>query len=231
MDAALLFRSADALIPFFIDLAVAGAIDTRMSRLRQIGLSAERAMLVATGGVNTHRGAIFGLGLLVAAAGLKSNFCIAKSLGQIVAHAWGADIVAAPISLQSHGAIVAQRYSTGGARTEAARGFPAVYRTALPALCKIETSLPDDPEAARVQACMALIASVDDTNLLYRGGTQGLAFARACACAFLDAGGVTRPDWRTLAGNMHTSFIARNLSPGGCADLLAMTLFVKYFAR
>jgi triphosphoribosyl-dephospho-CoA synthase len=225
MDAALLVRSADLLVPYFIDLAAAGAAGEKMSRLRQIGLAAEAAMLACTGGVNTHRGAIFGLGLLVAAAGLQARYGIAMPLGQIVANRWGQDILAGPVPLHSHGAIVARRYSAGGARAEAARGFPAVFHAALPALRKVEASLPNDPEASRVQACMVLIATVDDTNLLYRGGPQGLAFARACAAGFLAGGGVARPGWRRAAGKIHASFVARNLSPGGCADLLAMTLF------
>jgi len=231
MDAALLARSADTLIPFFIDLAAAGAVGAKMSRLRTIGLAAERAMLAATGGVNTHRGAIFGLGLLAAAAGLQVKYRIATSVGQIVANRWGPDIMAGPILLHSHGAIVARRYATGGARIEAARGFPAIFRTALPMLRKVEASMPHDPEAARVQACMSLIATVDDTNLLYRGGTLGLAYARASACAFLLGGGVAQPNWRTIAGDIHAAFMARNLSPGGCADLLAMTLYVSELAR
>jgi triphosphoribosyl-dephospho-CoA synthase len=231
MDAAMLVRSADTLAPFFIDLAAAGAAGAKMGRLRQIGLAAERAMLAATGGVNTHRGAIFGLGLLATAAGLQAHRGIGASLGRIVANHWGPDILAGPAPANSHGGIVARRYSSGGARMEAARGFPAIFRTALPMLLETEASLPDDPEAARVQACMSLIATVEDTNLLYRGGPRGLAFARAAASAFLDGGGVIRPDWRDLAADIHLAFIARNLSPGGCADLLAMTLFVHQLNR
>jgi triphosphoribosyl-dephospho-CoA synthase len=225
MDAALLVRSAESLAPYFADLAAAGAAGANMGRLRQIGLAAEAAMLTCTGGVNTHRGAIFGLGLLTAAAGLQARYRICLSLGAIVATRWGREILAGPVSLHSHGAIVARRYSAGGARAQAARGFPAVFGTALPALRGVETTLPDDPEAARVQACMSLIATVEDTNLLYRGGPEGLAFARTCAADFLARGGVAMIGWRHVAAEMHAAFVARNLSPGGCADLLAMTLF------
>ncbi|MGI0503638.1 triphosphoribosyl-dephospho-CoA synthase, partial [Burkholderia sp. ZZQ-2] len=69
MDAATFARSAAVLRPYFAELADAGARDADMAVLRKIGLRAEHAMLAATGGVNTHRGAIFGLGLLCAAAG------------------------------------------------------------------------------------------------------------------------------------------------------------------
>ena len=129
-------------------------------------------------------------------------------------------------ALRSHGAMAARRYGAGGARAEAAHGFPSVYDIALPALCAARKLAPHDDEAVRVQACMALIADVADTNLLHRGGADGLRFAQASASAFLAAGGVGRPDWREHAACIHQAFVARNLSPGGSADLLAMALFV-----
>jgi triphosphoribosyl-dephospho-CoA synthetase len=74
MDAAMMQSSAEALRPFFAELAMAGQEGADMGCLRTIGLRAESAMLAATGGVNTHRGAIFGLGLLCAAAGTSPNY-------------------------------------------------------------------------------------------------------------------------------------------------------------
>ena len=109
---------------------------------------------------------------------------------------------------------------------EAAQGFPSVYEVGLPALRRGALNAPGDAEAARVEACFALIAALEDTNLLHRGGLAGLRFARRAARRFLDEGGVGRPDWRERARSVHDSFVARRLSPGGSADLLAMTLFV-----
>jgi triphosphoribosyl-dephospho-CoA synthase len=226
MDAELLCLSAETLTPFFSDLAAAGAAGAGMNRLRAIGVAAERAMLAATLGVNTHRGAIFGLGLLCAAAGYRSALGIRKSLGELVSQRWGDAILEGPISLRSHGAIASRRYGAGGARAEAACGFPSVYDVALPALHAARTLAPHDEEAARVQTCMALIAEVTDTNLLHRGGADGLRFAQAGASAFLGVGGIGRPDWHNRAASIHKAFVARNLSPGGSADLLAMALFV-----
>ncbi len=77
-----------------------------------------------------------------------------------------------------------------------------------------------------MQACFALIAAVRDTNLLHRGGAEGALYAMEAAAAFLSTGGVGAPDWRERAGAVHKGFVARRLSPGGSADLLAMTLFV-----
>jgi triphosphoribosyl-dephospho-CoA synthase len=81
-------------------------------------------------------------------------------------------------------------------------------------------------EKAAVQALFALIAHVDDTNLLWRGGVEGLMFARSCAEEFLARGGVTREDWLGKARAVHKQFVERNLSPGGSADLLGVTLFL-----
>ncbi|WP_368507477.1 triphosphoribosyl-dephospho-CoA synthase MdcB [Bradyrhizobium lupini] len=228
MDAELLCRSADTLAPFFRDLAAAGAEGGGMNRLRAIGVAAERAMLAATSGVNTHRGAIFGLGLLCAAAGYRNAIGVRKPLGRLVSERWSEDILAGPAALRSHGALAARRYGAGGARTEAAHGFPSVYDIALPALHEARGLAPHDQEASRVQTCMTLIAAVTDTNLLHRGGAEGLRFAQASAAAFLAAGGVGSPGWRRRAADIHRAFIARNLSPGGSADLLAMTLFVDW---
>ena len=226
MDAELLCRSADSLTPFFRDLAIAGAAGGGMNRLRAIGVDAERAMLAATGGVNTHRGAIFGLGLLCAAAGYRNALGIRRSLGRLVSERWGEAILSGPVSLRSHGAVAARRYGAGGARAEAARGFPSVHGIALPALQAARQLAPHDEEAVRVQTCMTLIANTVDTNLLHRGGLDGLQFAQTSASAFLALGGIGCPAWRGRAVAIHRAFVTRNLSPGGSADLLAMALFV-----
>jgi triphosphoribosyl-dephospho-CoA synthase len=227
MDAPLMYRSAASLTPYFIELARAGADGARMAELRSIGIAAERAMMAATGGVNAHRGAIFGMGLLSAAAGFRDAFDVAGTLGAIIAQEWGDEILRGPGAVDSHGAFVLRHFKAGGARKEAASGFPSIYACALPALIEGESLRPRDPEAARVHALMRLIATVDDTNLLYRGGADALDFARNQASSFMERGGVGVPDWRTNAIVMHRAFVARRLSPGGCADLLAMTLFVR----
>lgn len=229
MDAETFHRSAVALRPFFAELAEAGMQDQDMTVLRKIGLRAECAMTAATGGVNTHRGAIFGLGLLCAAAGLRARRGMEGearyALGDTVSRRWGPDILAGPRPSDSHGEAVKRRYGAGGARQEAALGFPSVYDVGVPALRHAAQLAPRDAQAARVQACFALIAELEDTNLLHRGGAAGLRFAQRSARAFLAAGGVGRPGWRQVAEKIHCAFVARRLSPGGAADLLAMSLF------
>jgi triphosphoribosyl-dephospho-CoA synthase len=232
MDAATLQASAEALRPFFADLTEAGRDRRDMGHLRSIGLRAEAAMLEATGGVNTHRGAIFGLGLLCAAAGAVAapsaggRVIAPMRLGSVAAQHWGDEIRQGPIPLFSHGSAALRRYGAGGARAEAAGGFPSVYEVGLPALRAARSIAPDDAEAARVHACFALISTVEDTNLLHRGGAAGARYAVDAAERLLSAGGIGATGWREAAAAVHAGFVARRLSPGGCADLLAMTLFV-----
>lgn len=233
MDAMTFSRSAEALRPFFSELAQAGAQGAAMTSLRKVGLRAERAMLEATGGINTHRGAIFGLGLLCAAAGWRKAHPGDRppSLGEVVARRWGDDILGGPRLTTSHGETAHRRYGAGGARQEAADGFPSIYSIGLHALNAAQDITSGDAEAARVQACFALIAAVEDTNILHRGGIAGLRFAQQAARAFLRRGGVGQVEWRRHAEAIHRAFVKRRLSPGGAADLLAMSLFVSALGR
>jgi triphosphoribosyl-dephospho-CoA synthase len=125
----------------------------------------------------------------------------------------------------SHGQAVAARHGGGGARLEAAEGFPHLFDVALPAFrAALAGGL--SRRAAAVQCLLALVAVLPDTNLLWRGGEEGLAFAQAGATSFLVAGGAARRGWEDEAESLHRDFVARRLSPGGSADLLAAALFV-----
>jgi triphosphoribosyl-dephospho-CoA synthase len=140
--------------------------------------------------------------------------------------AMGHAILRGPIPLHSHGTNALRRFGAGGARAQAAAGFPHVLDVGLPALWLGRALAPGDPEAARVQTFFALLGSMEDTNLLHRGGAAGLRFAQEQAAGFLRQGGVEQVQWRERAAAVHRAFIARRLSPGGCADLLAITLFL-----
>lgn len=228
MDAGTFQRSAQAIQPHLVAMAVAGGAGAGMDRLRRIGLDAEAAMFAATNGVNTHRGAIFGMGLLCAAAGAKrcGQADDTATLGSVVTTLWGRDILSGAQLLRSHGADARRRYGAGGARMEAACGFPSAYEIGVPALRRGMRLAAGDAGAARVEACFALIAQLEDTNLLHRGGMEGLQFARDVALNFLQAGGVGGRSWRAHAKAAHKAFVDRRLSPGGSADLLAMSLFI-----
>lgn len=234
MDMATFMRSLFALRGYFREIAAAGAEGAPFASLRALGVAAERRMLAATGGVNTHRGAVFGLGLLAAAAGWllrDERSAGGHALGETVVALWGADILAAaPAVPDSHGSRAVQRYGARGARQEAAEGFPTLFTVALPTLSTTfeRTGCLDE---AMAQTLFALMATLDDTTLLHRGGPAGLIFVQEGARWFLDRGGVFRPDWRDEALALHRACVARRLSPGGSADLLAAAWFVHHVAN
>jgi len=216
--------SAFALEPVFAELArsARGAAPSRALReeLGAIGRRGERAMLRATGGSNTHRGALWTLGLLVsAAAGLGPG----ARAGAIARRAGTLGALADRFSRdeRSHGAIVAKCYGIRGARGEAAAGFPAVTGIALPLL---RAGLP------RADVFLALLARVDDTCLLHRAGRPGAALARHGARDALRAGGVRNPVGLARVRELDRTLLAHNASPGGCADLLAAALFLAAIA-
>lgn len=233
MNATTLMRSLFSLRHYFRAIAIAAYGDAPFADLQRLGVVAEARMARATGGINAHRGAIFNLGLLSAAAAHRSaagEALTADGLSATVRSRWSEDICAMQPTEPSHGLLVAARYGAGGARLEAAQGYPAVFSVALPTL---RTSLGSGlgRRRALVQTLFALIAHLTDTNLLYRGGAGGLDYARRAAAEFLAAGGTRAADWERRATAVRDAFVARNLSPGGAADLLAATWFVHIITR
>lgn len=233
MTMATFVRSLFALRGYFRAIAAAGAEGSDFSDLRTLGLAAETRMMAATGGVNTHRGAIFGLGLLAAAAGwlrARGRPVEGRSLAEVVAERWGDGIAAAGHHVpDSNGARVGRRYGAGGARGEALEGFPTLLEVTMP---QLTTTLrrTGDRRRSMVQALFATMAVLEDTNLLHRGGLAGLNFTQNAAGRFLATGGVHRPGWDDVAVSLHRQMVARHLSPGGSADLLAAALFVRSLA-
>ena len=229
MDAALFLRSLFALRHYYRDIAAAAGAAPAFAALERLGRAAEQHMLCATGGRNTHRGAVFSLGLLAAAAGALRTAGVSvrgEALGECVHRRWGAAILAAGRKASpSHGLTVRRRYGAGGARAEAAAGFPHVFEIGLPAW-RAALSHGVGRRRATLHCFFSLLAVLPDTNLLYRAGPAGLAFAQDTARAFLAHGGVYRRGWEARAQALHRAFVVRRLSPGGAADLLAATLFV-----
>lgn len=234
MDARAFVRSIAALRTYFRDIAELGASGAAFIELRRRGVEAEARMLAATRGVNTHRGAIFALGLLVAAmADLRSrgravsDRQLRRTIGR-----WRGDLIALEVARDtpSHGRWVAARYGVGGARAEAAAGFPSVFDVALPAL-RDALARGASERAAHLHALFALLGYVDDTNVLYRAGATGLRWLRSEAEAFLLAGSVFAADWESRAESIHRRCSERGISPGGCADLFSAAWFVHQSQR
>ncbi|HEV7574913.1 MAG TPA: triphosphoribosyl-dephospho-CoA synthase MdcB [Caldimonas sp.] len=230
MTARTFLRSIVSLRDYFRRIAAIGAADAPFAALEQLGIAAERRMSLATGGVNTHRGAIFTIGLLCAAAARPSAERVGALSAALVRarliERWGAALAArGDDGSESNGQRACRRHALHGARGEAADAFPVLFEIAVPTLT---AALRDglDRRHAQLQTFFAVMASLDDTNLVHRGGIDGLRYARRQASSFLAAGGAHRADAVTHAERIHREFVARRLSPGGSADVLAAACFV-----
>ena len=230
MTAATFLRSLFALRHYFMLICQAGIDDAPFAVLKRLGIDAERRMLLATGGVNTHRGAIFSLGLLCAALGrahaLRTDGS-ASALRAVLLATWGADLAGHTQAAAgySHGLRAAALHAAGGAREEGALGLPSVFEIGLPAL-RHTLGAGRDLRHARIDALFALMAHIGDTNVLHRGGRAGAYTVKLRARRFLASGGTADPDWQAAALACHRLFVRRRLSPGGAADLLAATCLV-----
>lgn len=225
----LMHASALALWPAFKEMAEAaleiGEVGVPLREaIGRIGREGEQAMLATTNGVNTHRGAIWALGLLVTAAALQP-----KSIALCAARLALLDDRYAPTPL-SHGAQVAQRYGARGAREEAQLGFPSVLQRGLPQLQKSRANGHGE-QNARLDALLAIMTELADTCVLYRAGEPGLQAMQAGAQAVLDAGGSASLSGRRRLHELDQQLIALNASPGGAADLLAATLLLDRIER
>jgi triphosphoribosyl-dephospho-CoA synthase len=231
MDASTFVRSLFALRRYFAAIAAAGHAGASFDELRRLGIEAETAMLAATCGVNTHRGAIFSLGLLCAAVGrahARSEVPTDATLRRIIVAQWASALASHSPSYRrpSHGTLATMRYGVSGARGEARRAFPSVFEIALPAL-RAALANGSDARHAQMIAFFALLARVDDTNVLHRAGLAGLAYVQQTARAFLSDVDADAAAASVRAEAIHREFSARGLSPGGCADLLTAAIFVQ----
>lgn len=232
------FRASLAAIspwfPVFFQQGVDGCqIEARafLSQLRRSGLDCERAMLAATGGVNTHKGSVFSLGLLCAAAGrllARGDTLGCQGVCAEVA-AMCADLVQRELTLpsaaHSHGERLYWQYGLTGARGEAQSGF-ATARThgVLPYLRACAKGL--DEEAALLEALLHLMAHNPDTNLVARGGLPGLVWVQTEARRLLACPDTTPTIRKSQLAALDQQLITRRLSPGGSADLLAVSWFL-----
>lgn len=229
MNHALMVASSQALTLGFHDCAVAATRERDPVRLRAelglLGRESEARMMLATNGVNTHRGAIWALGLLVAAAAAEpGRWCAAELLAWVARMAAIDDPAIAPFRV-SNGQRAVARFGVAGARAEAAAGFVQITDAALPVLRAARTAGACE-RVARLDALLALMAVLDDTCVLSRAGRSGLRLVQRNAEAILAAGGVgTRAGARGLLA-LDRSLVAAHASPGGSADLLAATLFI-----
>ncbi|MDL2293511.1 triphosphoribosyl-dephospho-CoA synthase [Ruminococcaceae bacterium OttesenSCG-928-D13] len=239
MDLLTFVNSSCALIPYFRDITrraqmFTGRPEHLLETVRPLGVMAEEAMLASTGGVNTHKGLIYSMGILCAALGYLHRSepePDAERVFSMCASIAGTATMApenASNQPKSNGQAVFEKHHIPGIRGEAAQGFPNVRKHSLPVMQKMMQqgcSMND----AGVTALLHLIAYVDDTNMIHRSSLARSREIQVMMREHLaephDAAGL-----RLLAGQLDAQFIAEHLSPGGSADLLAIT-FMMYFLQ
>lgn len=223
MDLFSFAASACALRSYFEECVRIGMTGGDFSRLQYAGLQAEDRML-AVAGANTHKGAIFSLGILCCAvgscgenAGLNEILAMAAKLGEC-----SLGQMKAAGQARTGGECQFQQYGLTGARGEAASGFRTVREIALPVLKKSVANGKRIDEAG-LDALVALMAKVQDSNVIRRAGMDGQMWVSAQAQEIREKGFV-KEDLRA----MNDRFVEKNISPGGSADLLAAAYFLYF---
>ena len=202
MDVDTFIVSANTLLPYFKDAALLGMNGCSMKELRARGIQADKEMFEATGGINTHQGMIYSMGLLLAGMGRSLTI--------------GGDCIDNASSLAKEDA--KQNF---GATSHAISGFPdAVYCAERLAL----HSESNDINNAAVFALIDSMARLEDTNLIRRGGRDGLNFAKKKAA---ETATLPKDNRMEAIYRFDEEMIERNLSPGGSADMLALAFLIN----
>ncbi|MBR6523704.1 MAG: triphosphoribosyl-dephospho-CoA synthase CitG [Clostridia bacterium] len=237
MDIVTFQKSAHALKPYFGECFSIGKNSQTLSPgetfplLQSAGFDAEKAMFNATGGVNTHKGIIYSMGVLCGSIGrlwrpetpfsTASDIC--RESAKIVKDAVQKDFDNPDDS--TAGGRLYLKHGITGIRGEVASGFESVLKTGLPCYKKLISENFSSNDAGAI-TLLYLISNVKDTNLYNRGGMSGADFAQKITKKLLkDFPAPSKEQIKSL----DDEFIKKNLSPGGCADLLAITYFLYNF--
>ena len=210
MDYALMLASIDALEPYFDLLAQHGFDNDEPDAqvIRQIGIDAEAAMLKATRGVNTHRGALFSMGLAIVAAAqsLRSG----KDWAEVV-KAIAAQI---PTGHNSNGAKAREQYKAKGALDLAREGYSELTNSWLPAYRNASAD-------AELKTLLLIMSQLDDTNVIHRVGYDKAQQVKRDAKEIYENFNLIKVE------ELNRRFNRENISPGGAADMLALTFFIN----
>ena len=235
MDYALMQRSIDTLHPYFVKLALLGCADALPTHtsIRDIGIEAEKAMLSATNGVNTHKGALFSMGLAVVAAAHEEREIAANEEQILKERNGGEDVLVSlqttikalaasfPDTSGTHGS-KAKLLSKGttaikGALDNAREGYEMLFAEWLPFY--IERRKEHDEHTLH-KTLLRIMCDLDDTNVIYRTDLATAEEVKQEARALLDSFS------KAALKDMDKRYTARNISPGGAADMLSLTVFV-----
>lgn len=238
MDVFTFIDSATALDDYWTTCFTAGHTFTQpdltalFHQIRPAGVAAERAMFQATQHVNTHKGAIFSLGVLVAAAGYQTQTApyqttrtiavVQAMLKGLTANDFAGLAQKAPDQLTA-GERQYLKYGTTGIRGQAEAGFPVVTTVSLPYLRQSQGTRTQ----RLLNTLMTIVAHTADSNLIKRAGTDTIVpWAQQKAQAILDAGGCQTALGQARLAEMNFIFKEKNLSLGGSADLLILTIYL-----
>ena len=216
MDYRLMQRSIAALHPYFVKLAVEAFQKDLPSveNLQKIGLEAEKAMLDATKGVNTHKGALFALGLtLVSAANLYQNGILTPENLQKNIEKLASQF---PDTTDTHGSRVVSQHNVKGALAMAREGYQPLFTDWLPYYRGTRS------EERKLKTLLRIMATLDDTNVYHRKGAEGVAQMKADSIALLKDFEPKKLE------QLNQDYNAQGISPGGSADMLALTIFVNF---
>ncbi len=239
MDLPLFLKSADSLFPYFQKCAQTGILhqhrpDDLLTFLRPLGIHAEEEMYQATNHVNTHKGAIFSMGIFCAAAGYLHQHGQEKdsvhyfsdfsdTCSKICSHLLEDFKHITVSSPCTNGEQLYILHKITGIRGEAALGFPSVFQIGFPTYknyCKEGLSSLD----AGACTLLHLIAHVEDTNIISRSSYETYLAIRQALSFYLKT--AFAAEILSVLPEMDQIFISRNISPGGCADLLALIYFL-----
>ena len=232
MDVTLFEKSAESLKPYFRDAARMGMNDCSMKELRMRGVSAEKEMFEATGGVNTHKGAVYSMGLLLAGMGRtltdtahdEAAFDMAvRYASELALQDAGELLVRSQTEPKTNGGQALRDFGARGATGEAADGFPDAVSCAARLRYYMNESC-EWLKAGSLAFCDCM-AELEDTNLLHRGGRNGLDFARKEASRIAAIRDFEKRIYELAV--LDTEMISRNLSPGGSADMLALAYLLE----
>lgn len=233
MDYALMCRSIRALHPYFTRLAVMGSDAALPSHenMAAVGMEAERAMFAATGGVNTHKGALFSMGLAVVSVAHEAFVHGADNVGAEAVRSGIMRLAAGfPDTSGTHGSAAKRRamaeegaaVTVKGALDNAREGYQQLFGAWLP-YCSAQ--LADADPLALHRTLLRIMCDLDDTNIIFRAGMAVAEAVKEESEALLEGFS------EAALQRMNTSFVERNISPGGSADMLSLTLFVCSVCR
>lgn len=207
------------------------------AEIRPLGLAAEKQMLEATHGINTHKGVIFSLGIIISAIGylnahhqLKSVDDIFETVKQMMSHVLDdfKGLENKPKEQLTHGERLYLAHNVQGIRREAYQGFPIIQAYALPYL-RQASELTNE---VLLDTLMLIMAHCEDTNLIKRAGDiKVLDYAKSCTAKYFALGGAKTSDGQAYLTNLNQTFIAKNLSIGGSADLLIISIFLYLYEQ